>query len=92
MVHQQLPFVAHLMRDTEIYFYVDETSRNQIVKRPDMKFLGAYSVFHTTKSNLGALSELNNSVRIKNAKWVKNLCQMIVQFNNNSIALLSSFT
>ena len=57
-----------------------------------MKFLGAYSVFHTTKSNSGAPSELNNTVKIKNAKWVKNLCQMIVQFNNNSIALLSSFT
>lgn len=53
-----------------------------------MKFMGAYSVFHSSKHQ----QVLNSHLTIKNAKWVKDLCQMVIQFSNNSIALLSSFT
>ncbi|CDW90006.1 wd-40 repeat-containing protein [Stylonychia lemnae] len=88
ITHQQLPFVAHIMKNTEIYFYIDEQSKNQIIKRPDMKFLGAYSVYHTTKNE----SRVESTTKIISAKWVKNLCQMVIHFSNNSLALLSSFT
>ena len=51
IVHRQLPIVAHLMNNTDIYFYIEEKSKNRIVKESltggSMKFLGAYSVFHT---------------------------------------------
>lgn len=75
------------MSNTEIYFFVDEQSKNQIIKRPDMKFLGAYSVFHSKHHDA-----FKEHLTIKSAKWVKDLCQIIVHFSNNSIALISSFT
>eukprot|EP00347_Sterkiella_histriomuscorum_P004436 403360465 len=88
IIHQQLPFVAHNMNNTELYFYIDEQSKNQIIKRPDMKFMGSYTVFHQTKQHI----RIDESLRIIQAKWVKNLCQMVVHFSNNSLALLSSAT
>ncbi len=58
------------MDNTELYFFVEEQNKNQVIKKPDMKFLGAYSVYHTTKNR----SIANENLRIKSAKWVKNLC------------------
>jgi hypothetical protein len=76
------------MKNTEIYFFIDEQSKNQIIKRPDMKFMGAYSVFHTSKHQ----NVLRDHIMIRSAKWVKDLCMMVLHFSNNSIALLSSHT
>lgn len=58
------------MKNTELYFFIEEHNKNQVIKKPDMKFLGAYSVFHTTKNQ----ADVNDNLRIKSAKWVKNLC------------------
>ena len=70
IVHKQLPFVAELINNTELYFYVDEVNKNHIIRRLDLQFFGAYSVYHTTKSQLVQASQL----KIKSAKWIKNLC------------------
>ena len=51
MVHNHLPVLAHLMNNTEIYFYIEEKTKNRIVQESltggSMRFLGAYSVFQT---------------------------------------------
>lgn len=50
-MHDQLPVLAHLMNNTEIYFYIEEKTKNRIVQESltggSMRFLGAYSVFQT---------------------------------------------
>ena len=41
-----------------------------------MKFMGSYSVFHISKHH----ARIDESLRIKNAKWVNDLCSMMLQF------------
>ena len=51
MVHDQLPVLAHLMNNTEIYFYIEEKTKNRIVQESltggSIRFLGAYSVYQS---------------------------------------------
>ena len=53
-----------------------------------MKFLGAFSIYHVAKNQ----EAINENLRIKTAKWVKNLCMMVIHQNNNTIALVANHT
>lgn len=51
IVHQHLPILAHLMNNSEIYFFIEEKTKNRLVKESltggSMRFLGAYSIYHS---------------------------------------------
>jgi hypothetical protein len=92
VVHEHLPILAHLINKTELYFFIEEKTKNRIVKESltggSMKFLGAYSVYHSLIRHHRANETPSQIVRVK---WVNSpLCQMIVQFENDTLALISS--
>jgi hypothetical protein len=68
------------MNNTEIYFFIEEKTKNRIVKESltggSMKFLGAYSVYHHKEDSTAAPRQTSEIVR---AKWVNAaLCQLVV--------------
>lgn len=82
------------MNNTEIYFYIEEKTKNRIVKESltggSMRFLGAYSVFHKADSK-SLKTAPQAATKIVKAKWVNSaLCQMIVQFSNDTLAMVCS--
>ena len=77
------------MNKTELYFFIEEKTKNRLVKESltggSMRFLGAYSIFHSHSSKAPA------PLQIVRAKWVDSpLCMMIVHFTNDTLALVSS--
>lgn len=93
VVHGQLPIIAHVMNNSDIYFFIEEKTKNRIVKESvtggSMTFLGAYSVYHVHSSGKKPVQPLS----IVRAKWVTSpLCMMLVQYTNDAIALVSSQT
>jgi hypothetical protein len=76
VVHRHLPIIAHVMNNTDIYFFIEEKTKNRIVKESltggSMRFLGAYSVFHIHAAKKVAPRE---PLQIVRAKWVNSpLC------------------
>jgi hypothetical protein len=58
------------MKNNEIYFYIEEETTKQIVKTKELKFIGSYSIFHSSKRHS---SKLAPGTTIRSVKWVKNL-------------------
>ena len=84
-----------MVNNSEVYFYIEEKTKNRIVKESltggSMRFLGAYSVHHSSAKNASNVFSKVAPLKIVRAKWVNAaLCMMIVQFPNDTLALISS--
>lgn len=84
--HSHLPILTHLMNNTELYFFIEEKTKNRLVKESltggSMRFLGAYSIYHQAQGK---------PLQMVRAKWVSGpLCMMVVQFTNDTLGLVSS--
>jgi hypothetical protein len=47
-VHPNLPLIAYIVNTDEIYFFIEEESSLAIIKNNDVKFAGAYSIYHSS--------------------------------------------